>query len=685
MKQNLLVLITIFTTFSIHAQDDLDAACQEPSKKVMKFIDAAKKAQSTQEVQKNFSEAIKLDRENATAYYEFALFYYKYAMTLYRDNPNPSQGDKALVNSKNMFERTIEICPEFHANCYYYLGVIAYNLKDIELANSYFQQFADFKSDDNSRYPDDYKKKLDDIQKVLKKKSEEVDFTKNPVPFSPSLVKNVSSKSDEYFPMLSPDNELLFYTRKVDKTNKGDMMKNIVEEFTYSERPNYLGQFNNGKPFSYPFNDGTFQSYGSATMSVDNKEMILCACKDEFIDGQTYRNCDLYSTKFERSGDGGNDFKWTPLENLGPQINSPRGWDAQPSLSADGNTLFYTTLRAGRDATQDNDIWIAERKSDGTWGAGRPFEEINTAGKDKSPFLHQDSETLYFVSSVSDKRKGVGGLDIFYMRKENGKWTEPKNLGYPINSTEDEIGLFVSLDGKEAFFSSRTNGTNWDIYSFELYEEARPQAVKIVKGELKDEKGAPIENAEIEVSYSGSDESTTVKVNGNDGKYAAVVRTNSTDDVIITAKKEGSAFSSKMITNEALQKEDPVIRDENIEVKELKEGEAYTINDILFATNSYELTEKSKFIIKQFAKFLKQYNTIEVVIQGHTDDIGDDNKNLVLSENRAKEVKKYLESLGISAKRLNSVGYGETQPKVPNTNEQNRAVNRRTEFLIKKI
>lgn len=681
-KTVLIPLLTITVTLS-YAQNE-DAACNEPSKKVLKYIAEAKQASSLADVQKSYQAAIKEDENNAKAYYEYGLFYYKYAMSQYRDNPSQSAGDKALNNSRSMLEKAVEICPDFHADCYYYLGAIAYNFQEMDNANAQFQKFINFKSDDVNRFPADYKKKLDDIQKVVSKKTEEIDFTKNPVPYNPVIVANVSSKSDEYFPMLSPDNDIMFYTRKVDRTNKGDMMKNIVEEFTFSERPDYLGKFDNGKPFSYPFNDGSFQSYGAATMSLDNKEMVLCACKDEKIDGQSYRNCDLYITRFERTGEGGNDYKWTPLENMGPQINSPRGWDAQPSLSADGNQLYYTTLRAGRDATQDNDIWIADRNPDGTWGPGKPFIELNTPGKDKSPFLHQDSETLYFVSSTSEQRKGVGGLDIFYTRRENGKWTEPKNLGFPINSTEDEIGIFVSLDGKTAYFSSRTGG-NWDIYSFELYPEARPKEVKIIKGELKDENGEPIKDGVVEVAYSGSEETKSFKINGNDGKYAAIIKANTNEDVIVSVKKEGAAFSSKMITQEELKKEDPVLRGEDMEVKELKEGEAYTINDILFATNSYELTSKSKFIIKQFASFLNNHETIEVLIQGHTDDIGDDNKNLVLSQNRADAVRKYLVDLGIKSNRLSSVGYGETQPKLENSNEENRAINRRTEFLIKKL
>lgn len=686
MKKILFIVFVVFVAGYNFAQTE-DESCNKPNKKTEKYIEAAKRSSNVEEVITNFTAAIKQSPENAEVHFQFGLFFYRYAMSLYKEREgDPSKGDKALNSCKEMLEKTLELCPDYHADCYYYLGAIAYNFGNKELAEDYFQKFIDFKSDDTNRYPNDYTKKLADVKQVMvKEENKKQDFKNMPVPFNPQLVQHVSSKADEYFPMLSPDNDLIFYTRKVDRTKKGDLKRNIVEEFTYSERKNYLGQFDDGTPFSYPFNDGTFQSYGAATMSIDNKEMILCACKDEQISGQTYRNCDLYLTHFERTGDGGNDYQWTPLENMGLGINSPSGWDAQPSLSADGNTLYYTTLRAGRDATQDNDIWVAHRNEDGSWGKGVPFTEINTKGKDKSPFLHQDSETLYFVSSVSDERPGVGGLDIYYIRKENGKWTKPKNIGFPINTSEDEIGLFVSLDGKTAYYSSKQNG-NWDIYSFDLYPEARPKPVKIIKGELNDSLGNPIENAQVEIIYSDSNDKKTFKVNGTDGKYAAIVKIDKPQDVIVTLKKEGAAFDSKLITKEEISEDkDPVIRNENMEVKELKEGDAYTINDILFATNSYILTERAKFIVKQFANFLHSHPSMEIIIQGHTDDVGNDHDNLILSDNRANAVKQYLTQLGIESKRLESKGFGETHPKVPNVNEENRAINRRTEFMIKKM
>lgn len=661
-------------------------SCQEPSKKVMKLIDAANEASSPQDAVLNFQKAIDLDRSNATAYYEYAMYAFDAGLDAYEKNPNPKVGDNYFNKAESMFLEAYDKCNDFHANMTYCLGVINYYQQDKEEAIKWFKKFEKYKNDDNSRYPEDYSKKLSDVKEVLADLEQEQEVLSETVPFKPEIVKNVSTSNQEYFPMISPDNELIFYTRKLDRKNLGDIKSNVIEEITYSQRPVISADFDGGEPLPYPFNDGSVQSYGAATLSVDNKEMILCACKKIDFSGRPYMNCDLYRTTFERTGEGGNDYQWAPLENMGEMINTDNGWEAQPSLSADGNTLYYTV---NRPTSRDNDVYVAKRNEDGTWGQGVPFDVINTDGKDKSPFLHQDSETLYFVSQCTKERPGVGGLDIFYIRQnQDGSWTEPKNIGYPINSPEDELGLFVSIDGEIAYFSSRVGG-NWNIYSFELYEEARPKSVAILKGELKDENGQPVKDATIEIAYEGQDNIETVKVNGDDGKYAAIIKTEKKQDIMVTVKKEGHAFDSKLIAKEEIdkvaEKGDVAIRGNDLDVKELKEGEAYTINDILYSTNSAELSSKSKFILKGFARFLAENPTITVGIQGHTDDVGDDNQNLELSDRRAQKVKEYLIQCGIEASRLSAQGYGETQPKVPNTTSANRAMNRRTDFVIESL
>lgn len=677
------MLISLFTSANLFAQVE-DESCLPPSKKTLKLIDKAATSTDVKVAVVTFNQAIDAEPDNAMVYYEYAMYAYQQAMKAYEVNPNPSIGDRGMLKAEEMFLKTLELCSDYHANCTYYLGVIKYSQDNMPEAIRYFKQFLKYKHTEPEKYPKDHAKKVADVKSVLGKLESDQEMMAKEVPFEPKMVPNVSSAWDEYFPMISPDNELMFYTRKIDRKLKGDLQSFIVEEFTFSERKDSKSPFDKGKPFKYPFNDGTFQSYGAATMSVDNKEMILCACKDEIVDGQNYRNCDLYITRFERKGTGGNDFEWTPLENMGPGINSSRGWDAQPSLSADGNMLFYTTLRGGANPTRNDDIWVAYRDENGVWGNGRPFDEINTAGKDKSPFLHQDSETLYFVSTVSDTRKGVGGLDIFYIRMEGeGKWSKPKNIGYPINTESDELGIFVSTDGNLAYYSSRQGG-NWNIYSFELYEEARPKSVAIIKGDLMDENGIPVEDATIEITYENSDKVEKIKVNGSDGKYAAIIKTDVKQDVMVTVKKEGAAFDSKLISKEEIASKSE-FKGADLAVRELKEGTAYTINDVLFATNSYDLNSKSKFILKQFSSFLIQNPTVTIMIQGHTDDVGDDVANMELSENRANEVKTYLQQLGVPAQRLSSKGFGETMPKVPNTDAASRAINRRTDFLIEKM
>lgn len=676
----LLYTAAILISFgSIAIAQEEDEACLPPSKKVMKYINAATSAKDLKTAATNFKAALEADDENATAWYEYAMYTYQTGIRHYETQPNPAMGDRSFAKAEELFKETLDRCSDFHANCTYYLGVINYTQKDMPEAVKWFKEFKKYKHSDTDRYPDDFTKKLSDVSEVLADLEQDAAIKSKKVPFNPVKVPNVSSKDNEYFPMISPDNEFMYYTRKLDRRNLGDIKGNWVEELTVSHGNGMKAQFDGGQPVDKPFNDGSFRSYGAATLSVDNKEMIICACNPVEISGQNYMNCDLYRTTYELSTVAGKTrYIWSPLENLGDKINGKGRWDAQPSLSADGNTLYYTVN--GPD-TRDNDIFVVNRNSDGTWGEARPFDEINTAGKDKSPFLHQDSETLYFVSEVTKDRPGVGGLDIFYIRKEGEKWSKPKNIGYPINSEEDELGLFVSIDGKLAYYSSRQGG-DWNIYSFELYEEARPQSMSILKGDLKDENGEPVEDATIEVMYEGSEEVTQVKVNGNDGKYAAVVKSKPKGDVMVTVKKEGHAFDSKVIKKEAFNKETVVIKENNLEVRELKVGEPYTINDILYATNSSTMNSRSKFVLKGFARFLKENPTITVAIQGHTDDVGDDQQNMTLSEERAQGVKRYLVSLGVTENRLSAKGFGETSPKVPNTSASNRAKNRRTDFVI---
>ena len=815
IKKFLILFLYILFSGFFFSQSTIQTGCSETPKKIIKLIKKAKEESELPKKIEAYMESIQLGKDYAMPFYEFGLYCFDDAMKLYdKGTPNAeASGDKQMIKAEGLFTKAVAACDNYHASMYYYLGVINYYQKENDESLKNLKKFQAFEDPDIKKYDKDHDQKINDIKDIVEQLEEEAAIYANPVPYNPILVQHVSSESDEYFPMMSPDNEMMFYTRKAVRDNK------YVEDFTYSLRPDMNGVFDSGTSFKKPFNDGSFDSYGSATMSVDNKEMIICACKDVNSLGQKYRNCDLYITHFQRSGTGGNDYTWTPLENMGPNINDINTWDAQPTLSPDGRMLIYT--RNGQ-MSKDNDLFVSFRDDRGKWSKSVPVDFsggeriINTDAKDKSPFLHQDGQTLYFISSSTDERKGVGGTDIFVSKldKKTKKWSKPKNIGYPINTKEDEIGLFVATNGHLAYFSSKASGTNYDIYAFELPTEAKPDAVALIKGDLKDHKGNAIDGGVIEITYAETGETEKININGNDGKYAAIVNIEKPQDVVITVKKDGHSFDTKTITKHEIEKlrsfvkqeahlltgkiknshskdtiqinptehrdvlhnktaqthhtqgmntsksenqennqnkteehkdflhsktaqnhhtnkqsttqentiiegkgnniatdenntildgqgninnksensildgkpiTSMVIENVNMSVQPLEVGMTYTIKNILFATNSFELTNRTKSIIKEFSKFLNENPTVQISIQGHTDDQGDSNKNITLSQNRANAVKEYLISLGINSDRLESVGFGSSKPKVVNDSDENRKINRRTEFQILKL
>ncbi len=753
------IIISVSLLFSSHngiAQD-----CNVLDKKTLKQLHKIKIEPDLDKKLVLLHKAIAKNTTQAALDYEIAETYLRKGNVSLRTKGSPSEGEQLIKKAAYFYQTSIQKCDSYHPKSYYNLGNIFFSMGKEKEALFCYKSFVNFEEKYPNQIKGDYQNQKNNALTIIEGLEFEDKLRANPVPFKPDMVQKVSTALDEYFPMISPDNDLLFYSRKVDRTRLGDIASNVVEEFTISEKQDENNTFSQGSPLEKPFNDGTFKNYGSATLSVDNREMIICACRKERVYRQNYLNCDLYVSKFKRSGAGGNDFQWSPLKNLGPNINTKDGWEAQPSLSSDGQTLFFTSIRKG---SRDNDIYISKKLNDGTWGPARPFDEINTAGKDKSPFFHQDGETLYFVSSTSNERRGMGGLDIFYIRRDGESWTTPQNIGFPINSTEDELGIFVSTSGRIAYFSSFKDG-NWNIYAFNLYKEARPEEVVIIKGNLSTSDGSVVKDAKVSIHYDDTDETQEINVNQDDGSYAAVVKVKESKTVSIVAEKENATFAISKINLEPLQavskepletpeikndthvkpnienrsipdsidttetiasnnvgisdKQDdldslkgdtvqkvviqsipkttqsaaeleasiPVLDSKAIEVDTIiidsvESGSTFELNDLLFQTDSYTLLRASEKTLDLFSKYLIKNGTYKINIEGHTDDIGDARANLILSQKRAQEVKRYLIAKNIAAERLIAKGFGETQPKVPNSSIENRKINRRTECRI---
>lgn len=584
--------------------------------------------------------------------------------------------NKSFGAAVPFFYKAIGACPKIHSEPYYYIGFNYYEEMKNDSAIKYLQYFLKFKDDDDKKFGKEYEGQMYQAKEMIKSAKKESELKKKIVPFEPKVVTGVSTKTDEYLAYISPDDKMCFFTRKVPlkSMNTVKALDGEKEVFMVSTRDK-TGVFNIGEPMSPPFNT-TDDNQGGCTISIDNKVLYFAMQRQE---GGAQPNCDIYMSTNE-------DDSWSEIKKIGANVNHPVYWDSQPTLSADGNALYFASDRPGGYGGIDLYVTYKEPKT-GVWGVPKNLgPKINTSGNEKTPFIHSDSETLYFSS---DGLYGFGGMDIFYVRKnEKGEWAEPENIGYPINTEADDVGFLVSTDSKTGYFFSYDEGKmrgkgigRYDLYSFELYKEARPQETTFLKGELKDNAGNKVDGAKVEIMNTITKEKTLAVVDSTKGTFMVAINLKKKDDILITVKKDDFAFSSKIVSiKEASFEKQP--KPVQIEVNEAKEGNSFVINNIYYNTNSADLKRESFIVLESFAEYLNENPTITIEIQGHTDNVGAPKANEALSANRAYTVKSYLEEKGVSGKRITAKGFGQNKPVADNISEEGKAKNRRTEFLI---
>ncbi len=582
------------------------------------------------------------------------------------------------------FLKAIKNCPQIHSEPYYYIGFDFYDQQKDDSASKYLNKFIKFKDNDEKKFAKDYEGELYNAKEMCKQvKKESALKSKPPVPFDPRAVLGVSTTQDEYLAYVSPDDKKCFFTRKVPKNSKNQVYASDKEKevFMRAER-DATGVFNVGEPMDWPFNE-TDDNQGGCTITIDNKHLYFAMMKTEGGND----NCDLYVSNDKEGA-------WQPFTKLSALVNDPVYWDSQPTVSADGKSIIFASDRPG--GFGGIDLYITRldtANGEPVWR--KPLNlgpKINTAGHEKTPFLHSDSQTLYFSSGPGGKGEGhfgYGKMDIFYARKnEKGEWTEPVNIGQPINSEGDDTGFFVSSDAQTGYFFSYDEGKvrgrgvgRYDLYSFPLYKEARPDATMLVKGQAVDQYGDGVRNVEVEARNSKTNEILSTITDARTGEYMIAMSEKIKEDVIITVKKTENAFSSIVIKAQNATfanppKPPPIISD----VAEV--GKSFVINNIYYNSNSADLMEESKVVLKTFAEYLKTNPKMNIEIQGHTDNVGSASANQALSENRAYTVKSVLEKFGIEPDRISEKGYGSSKPLTDNSSEAGRAKNRRTEFLI---
>jgi len=476
-----------------------------------------------------------------------------------------------------------------------------------------------------------------------------------------NLGTEINSTFGEYFPSTNADESALYFTRR-DKQSE-----DIWVSYAYGNKWSTAVKIDEPElenEIRY-ISINTFDNDGAHTITAGGRQLLFTSCQRPGGVG----SCDLYIAY--RKGDEWGRPKLLPIVNT-------RGWESQPCMSADGKKLFFVSSRDG--GVGESDIYMSELTSDGFSTPVNLGAKVNSSGAEDRPFIHPDGHTLYFSS---DGHPGYGGKDLFMSRWENGEWQTPINLGNGINSIGDEISIFINALGNKAYIAKENNENNrsdFDIYTFEMPKEYRPRTVTYIKGIVSNAKtGQPLKAA---VKLSDIAEGRQISTLNSDEKSG---------DFLLTAVagkeygfhilKEGYAlYSQNYSFDESGSKLEPQVLE--IKLLPLEAGTKFELRNVFFETGRFELKETSFPELNYVADILKANPNLNILVGGHTDNVGNTANNQTLSENRAKSVMNYLIEKGIASTRLSSKGYGSSKPINTNDTEAGRANNRRTEIEI---
>lgn len=470
-----------------------------------------------------------------------------------------------------------------------------------------------------------------------------------------NLGDSINTAVSEYFPSISLDGKHLVFTRRVNSIN---------EDFYQSDR------LENGWSFakSLPGNINSNNNEGAQNISQDGQWLIFTGCN--FQNG--FGSCDLFISYNTPDG-------WTAAENMGPNFNT-EFWESAPSLSPDKRDLYFTSNRPG--GYGGNDLYVSHRLENGRWSPPENMgPSINTAGDESAPFIHADNSSLYFTSNALP---GYGGDDLFVVRKKaDGSWGIPENLGYPINTIENEGSLVVAADGKTAYYASDRADSRGqlDLYTFELRDDVRPIQTFWVKGRVYDKKTGKGLPSSVVLGDLSSKQIVSKLQTDESGNYLTTLPVGK--DYAFNVNRKGYLFFSEnfMLSHPSTDS----IYQMDIPLQPIEANASIILKNIFFDVNKYDLNPSSQIELDELIKLLRENPLVSVQINGYTDNVGKPSDNLLLSENRAKAVVSYLTTKGIDPKRLSYKGYGEAQPVSPNTTEAGRANNRRTELKVLKI
>lgn len=525
------------------------------------------------------------------------------------------------------------------------------------------------------RYAEYDDPELVDSVKVLKEKSfAAIRIINNPLSIKIENLGNaVNTIYPEYSPVISNDMKTLYFTsrREGSTGNKKDSKGQYFEDVYYST----LGADNHWTTAKHI--GGKINTVGhEATISISPDGKTILLYRDDKGDGNIY-----YSELIENN-------EWSKPEKLPEPINS-KYWETHACYSPDMNFIYFVSNRPG--GYGGRDIWVTE-KVGGKWMEPENLgPTINTQYDEDSPYMLPDGMTLYFSSQGHEN---MGGFDIFISTiSEDGFWSTPENMGYPVNTTEDDVFYIPTPDEKHAYYSSAKNYGmgGQDLYYMTIIK-AKKKTITL-RGRVADANSYKALGADIEL-YSKNKEQVVANLTSNseDGTYKTTLMFG--DEYEIRAKADGYKISTYNLAVADDEKREELVLDmflsklllagdtAKAKIEDVRVGEKITLNNIFYDFDRATLRPESVEELNRLVKLMKDLPTIKIEIMSHTDNVGSDDYNLDLSNRRAQSVVSFLISSGISKDRLVAKGYGETQPIATNTTDEGRQANRRTEFRI---
>ncbi len=585
------------------------------------------------------NQAIARDKKFVEAYYRLGLVY----MTTKRYPLAVQQFETAAALTSDVKK---------HRVIWFDLGEAYLNTGQYEQAGSTLRNFLNVENQNRQKI-DRASQLLRNAEFAQQNKALKAQYNLRP------LSDTVNCFALQYFPVLTADQQELIFTRRLGNGAEHD------EDLVVSKKD---GANRWGKPESVSKQVNSALNEGTCTISADGRKLIFTSC----VGRQSFGSCDLYeSTKT------GNE--WTVPKNLGPNVNSSE-WESQPSLSADGRTLYFVSDRRGGSGRRD--IWVSKLDDSDQWTKARNLgSPVNTQGDEISPFIHVNDQVLYFASTG---HTGFGGYDIFKADRTADSWMIPENLGKPLNDHEDQFSLFITADGRKGYYSHEEYTPARQ--TSRIYELDIPESQQIrnksnyVKGIVSDKATGQKLKAKIELfNIERNSLVSMVESDSVSGKYLMVLTQGA--DYALYVNRTGYLFHSLNFNYSENANLEPI--EQNILLEKAVKGSVAVLENLFFDSDKYELKEKSITELEKIQRFLTENPNITIEIGGHTDNTGNPAYNQQLSERRAMAVYNYLANNGIDKKRLVAKGYGQSRPVASNSSDQGKQQNRRIEFLVR--